>query len=58
MDINLWHLGNRLETDMMLLNKHPENKEMLEKRIKKHKEDIISCVLKNLNNDKIKEIMF
>lgn len=58
MIVNLWNLGNRLATDMKLLEKHPENKEMLEKRIERHKEDIIGCVLGNLDNNKMKEIVF
>ena len=35
----------RYKTDKELLKKHPENKEMLEKRIKKHEKDIIDYVM-------------
>lgn len=37
-------LVNRLKLDKELLEKHPENKELLEKRIKQHKEDIANYV--------------
>ena len=34
----------RYRTDKELLEKHPENKEMLERRIKQHEKDIIDYV--------------
>ncbi len=37
-------LVNRLKLDKELLEKNPENKELLEKRIKQHKEDIANYV--------------
>lgn len=40
----LENLVNRLKLDKELLEKHPENKELLEKRIKQHKEDIANYV--------------
>lgn len=40
----LENLVNRLKLDTELLEKHPENKELLEKRIKQHKEDIANYV--------------
>lgn len=40
----LENLVNRLKLDTELLEKHPENKELLEKRIKQHKEDITNYV--------------
>ena len=40
----LENLVNRLKLDKELLEKHPENKELLEKRIKQHKEDITNYV--------------
>lgn len=36
---------NRLKLDKELLEKYPENKELLEKRIKQHKEDIANYVI-------------
>lgn len=40
----LENLVNRLKLDKELLEKHPENKEPLEKRIKRHKDDIANYV--------------
>lgn len=40
----LENLVNRLKLDKELLEKHPENKELLEKRIKQHKDDIANYV--------------
>lgn len=37
-------LVNRLKLDKELLEKNPENKELLEKWIKQHKEDIANYV--------------
>lgn len=47
----------RYKLDRMLLEKHPEHKELLEKRIERHEKDIINyvtsdhfeCALNNLN---------
>lgn len=47
----------RYNMDKMLLEKHPEQKELLEKRIKRHEQDIVAyvtskhfeCALNNLN---------
>ena len=47
----------RYKMDKKLLEKHPENKELLKKRIKRHEQDIIAyvtsekfeCALNNLN---------
>lgn len=41
----LENLINRLKLDKELLEKHPENKELLEKRIKRHKDDIANYLL-------------
>lgn len=35
---------SRYRTDKELLEKHPENKELLERRIKQHERDIITYV--------------
>lgn len=40
----LENLVNRLKLDKELLEKHPDNKELLEKRIKQHKDDIANYV--------------
>jgi hypothetical protein len=40
----LENLVNRLKLDKELLEKHTENKELLEKRIKQHKDDIANYV--------------
>lgn len=53
----LKHLVHRYKLDKELLEKHPENKELLERRIARHKEDIVAyvtsegfeCALNNLN---------
>lgn len=50
MKISLQELTNRLNTDIQLLEKHPEHKEMLEKRINEHKEEIIkTCLINSCN---------
>ena len=53
----LKHYVARYKLDKELLEKHPEHKELLEKRIKRHEEDIVAyvtsdrfqCALNNLN---------
>lgn len=53
----LKHYVARYKTDKRLLERHPEHKEWLEKRIKQHEKDIIAyvtsesfeCALNNLN---------
>lgn len=40
----LENLVNRLKLDKELLEQYPEDKELLEKRIKQHKEDIANYV--------------
>lgn len=40
----LKHLVARYKMDKMLLDKHPEHKELLEKRIKQHEKDIVNYV--------------
>jgi len=56
MKITLANIVNRIETDMGLLQKHPESKEMLEKRIAENKELIVECVLQNKHNTLLDEI--
>ena len=53
----LKHYVARYKMDKKLLEEHPEHKELLEKRIKRHEEDIVAyvtskgfeCALNNLN---------
>lgn len=40
----LKHLVARYKIDKMLLDKHPEHKVLLEKRIKQHEKDIVNYV--------------
>lgn len=40
----LKHLVYRYKKDVELLEKHPEYKEMLERRIERHKQDIVDYV--------------
>lgn len=48
--VTLNHLARRLIRDEQFLKAHPENKEMLEKRINNHKEMIIEAVRNNIDN--------
>lgn len=50
MEVTLQELTNRLSTDIQILEKHPEQKEMLEKRIEQHKKEIINTCLINFCN--------
>ena len=53
----LKHYVARYKMDKKLLEKHPEHKELLEKRIKRHEQDIVAyvtsehfeCALNNLH---------
>ena len=53
----LKHLVARYRVDTELLKKHPEHKELLERRIERHKNDIVAyvtsdnfqCALNHLN---------
>ena len=40
----LKHYVARYKMDKALLEKHPENKELLKKRIERHKQDIVDYV--------------
>lgn len=42
--VMLKNLVERYRTDKMLLDKSPEHKELLEKRMNQHKEDIVNYV--------------
>lgn len=47
MNVTLRNLVNRLDTNEKFLKEHPENKEMLDRKISETKELIIQCVLQN-----------
>ena len=57
MKVSLKNLVNRIETDEKLLEKNPQNKEILQNRITKSKELIIKCVLQNSNNILLEDII-
>lgn len=50
MNVTLANIVNRIVTDTELLKRHPENKELLEKRIEKNKTLIVECVMQNKYN--------
>ena len=54
--ITLLNLISRIELDTRLLKKHPEHKEMLERRIRRNKELIVQCVLQCNNEYILKQI--
>lgn len=56
MEVTLKHLANRIKLDGKLLEKHPEQAEMLNERIKRHKEDIVKCVIANIDNPYLENI--
>lgn len=49
----LKHYIARYKLDIKLLKEHPENKELLESRIERHKNDIINYV----TDDKFKKVL-
>lgn len=55
--VTLQNLVNRIELNEKLLKEHPENKEMLERRIAETKELIIQCVLQNDGNTLLEKIV-
>lgn len=57
MNIALKDLINRLNTDKKLLKDHPENKEMLERKIAETKELILQCVLQNEDKSLLNSIV-
>ena len=51
--VHLKALCNRIETDLLLLENHkdnPKQRDLLLKRIERHKQHIVKCVLKNRDN--------
>lgn len=57
MNITLRNLVNRLNTNEKFLKEHPENKEMLERKIAETKELIVQCVLQNDGNSLLDSIV-
>lgn len=57
MQITLQNLVNRMNSNEKFLKEHPENKEMLERKIAETKELIIQCVMKNENNPLLNNII-
>lgn len=56
MEVTLKNLVNRIVLNTELLEKHPENKELLERKIAESKELIIQCVLQNKDNALLNKI--
>ena len=56
MELTLKNIVNRIELETKLLSQHPEDKEMLERRIKENKELIVQCVLQNKDNPLLNQI--
>lgn len=52
MNVTLKNLKNRIALDTTLLEKHPENREQLERKIAETKELIVKAVMQS-NNDYI-----
>ena len=57
MNVTLKNLVNRLNTNEKFLKEHPENKELLERKITETKELIIQCVLQNEDNSLLDNIV-
>lgn len=57
MNVTLKNLVNRLNTNKKFLKEHPENKEMLERKIAETKELIIQCVMQNEDNPLLDNII-
>lgn len=58
MNVTLRNLVNRLNTNEKFLKEHPENKEMLERKIVETRELIVRCVLQNDGNSLLDDIVF
>ena len=56
MQVALQNLVNRITVDEEFLEKYPENKEMLERKIMETKKLIIHCVLQNDGNSLLERI--
>ena len=56
-EVTLKNLTNRIETDTKLLKEHPENKEMLERRIAKTNEMIKKLYEKDENGKYVHSLL-
>lgn len=56
MAVTLKHLINRLNFDLELLKKHPEHKDMLERKIAKDKQFIVDTICSNFDNPLLNRI--
>lgn len=57
LDVTLKNLAIRLTMDMKLKEKHPEQVAMLERQENKTKELIVQCVLDNIDNKALEQII-
>lgn len=57
MNITLKNLVNRMNTYEKFLKEHPENREMLERKIEETKELIVQCVMQNEDNPLLDNII-
>lgn len=57
MEVTLQNLVNRMNINEKFLNEHPENKELLERKITETKELIIQCILNNDGNPLLEHII-
>lgn len=57
MEVNLWHLANRIITDERLKRQNPDKADYLNERIQEHKENIVKCILDNHDNPILKDII-
>ena len=57
MRVTLRNLVNLLNTNEKFLKEHPENKEMLERKIAETKELILQCVLQNEDKSLLDDIV-
>lgn len=57
MQITLQNLVNRINLNEKFLKEHPENKELLERKITETKELIIRCVVQNDKNSLLERII-
>ena len=55
--VTLQTLVNRMNMNEKFLKEHPENKDLLEKKIVETKDLIIQCVLQNDGNTSLEQIV-
>ena len=56
MQVTLQNLVNRINLNEKFVKEHPENKEMLDRKIAETKELIVQCVLQNNGNSLLERI--